>query len=138
MPGYDQFLAAAVAGDFFAVESNRDQATETTLGLVEIATQVETDAGTDDQRTITPAKLAGYVSSQNIPKGYSQTGVGIGTAAGTQTITHNLGTRDVFVSVYDATTHEEYEVEVIHATTNTITIDANGSPKTVDVAIIGF
>lgn len=33
------------------------QATETTLGIAEIATQAETDAGTDDLRTVTPLKL---------------------------------------------------------------------------------
>lgn len=36
------------------------QATETAAGIAEIATQAETDAGTDDQRIVTPAKLAAY------------------------------------------------------------------------------
>lgn len=43
------------------------QATETTRGSLEIATQAETDAGVDNVRAITPAKLKGaltnYVSS---------------------------------------------------------------------------
>ena len=34
------------------------QATETVSGIAEIATQVETDAGTDDTRMITPLKLS--------------------------------------------------------------------------------
>ena len=34
------------------------QATESVIGIAEIATQVETDAGTDDTRIITPLKLA--------------------------------------------------------------------------------
>ena len=37
-----------------------DQATEETLGGGEIATQAETDAGTDDLRIVTPKKLANY------------------------------------------------------------------------------
>ena len=36
------------------------QATEAIVGIAEIATQVETDAGTDDQRIVTPLKLASY------------------------------------------------------------------------------
>lgn len=43
------------------------QATETTRGSLEIATQAETDAGVDNIRAVTPAKLKGalatYVSS---------------------------------------------------------------------------
>ena len=36
------------------------QATETTIGGGELATQAETDAGTDDQRIVTPLKLANF------------------------------------------------------------------------------
>jgi hypothetical protein len=40
------------------------QATESALGLAEIATQAETDAGTDDERIVTPKKLRnGFVVS---------------------------------------------------------------------------
>lgn len=35
-------------------------ASETVKGIIEIATQVETDAGTDDLRAVTPLKLANY------------------------------------------------------------------------------
>lgn len=35
-------------------------ASETTAGVLEIATQGETDTGTDDSRAVTPAKLANY------------------------------------------------------------------------------
>lgn len=36
------------------------EASETNAGIIEIATQAETDAGTDDARAVTPAKLANY------------------------------------------------------------------------------
>lgn len=48
---------AAVGGDWFILETNRDQATETTKGVAELATQAEVDTGTDDLRIITPLKL---------------------------------------------------------------------------------
>ena len=54
------------------------QATETTRGSLEIATQAETDAGVDNIRAVTPAKLKGaltnYVRSDtNIVKLWSGT-----------------------------------------------------------------
>lgn len=48
--------------NWHTLESNRDQATETVKGVAEIATQVEADAGTDDARIITAAKLAAVPS----------------------------------------------------------------------------
>lgn len=42
-------------------------ATETQQGIAEIATQVETDAGTDDTRIVTPLKLANFVASGGFP-----------------------------------------------------------------------
>lgn len=64
--GGDQATAGA---DFFILESNRDQATETTLGVIRLATQAEVNAGTDDSRAVTPLKLktfadAGYIRNQ--------------------------------------------------------------------------
>jgi len=70
-------------------------------------------------------------------KKYTATGVSIGTTPGLQTITHNLNTRSVVVSIIDETTFVEYECDVIHATLNTITIQASGSTKTVTATIEG-
>lgn len=47
-----------VDANWMVIESNRDQATETTLGVAKLATQAEADAGTDDLSIITPLKLA--------------------------------------------------------------------------------
>ena len=41
-----------------SISTNVPQATETVAGKAEIATQIETDDGVDDQRFVTPAKLA--------------------------------------------------------------------------------
>lgn len=47
------------------------------------------------------------------------------------TITHNLGTRDVTVGVYlAASTYDEVECDVLHATTNTITLVFAVAPTT--------
>jgi len=92
-------------------------ASETTAGIAEIATQAETDAGTDDARIVTPLKLATW--SGRIKK-YS---VAIGDGSNTSyTVTHNLASRDVQVTVYNASTYDEVITDVTHTTTNTLTI----------------
>lgn len=69
-------------------------ASETVAGIAEIATQAETDAGTDDLRFITPLKLATYA---NRAKRFSAS---YGDGSATQyDITHNLGTKDVVVQI---------------------------------------
>ncbi len=46
-------------------------ANETQAGIAEIATQVETDAGVDDTRIVTPLKLANFVGSGGIPGSFT-------------------------------------------------------------------
>lgn len=70
-------------------------ATETSAGIAEVATQAETNAGTDDARFVTPQKLAGYTG---MLKRMSQP-IGDGSAT-SFTITHNFNSRDVNVEVY--------------------------------------
>lgn len=126
----------ASLSDFTLVQYNLTDATETRKGVAEIATQAETNAGTDDSRIVTPLKLKNASFLQNLAKKYSGSTT-IGTLAGAQTITHNLGTRDVVVSVYDSATFEQYSVEIVHSTLNTITISANGTNVAVNYAIVG-
>jgi len=98
-------------------------ASESTAGIAELATQAETDAGTDDLRIVTPLKLATW--SGRIKK-YS---VSIGNGSATSyTVTHNLASRDVHVTVYNASTYDEVITDVTHATTNTLTIVFASAP----------
>lgn len=86
---------ASTDADWMVAESNRDQATETILGLSKIATQALTDAGVDDLTYITPLKLATNLSNNNITEitasnGLTKTGNDItlgGTITGATTIT---------------------------------------------------
>jgi len=50
------------------IERNDDLATEDNPGLIEIATQAETDAGTDDQRAVTPLKLKTALTDWDVRK----------------------------------------------------------------------
>jgi hypothetical protein len=73
-------------------------ASETTSGIAEIATQAETDTGTDDLRIVSPAKLR---NSPYALRTVSQT-IGDGSAA-TFSVTHPFNTFDVEVTVREAT-----------------------------------
>ena len=90
-------------------------ASESTPGIAEIATQAEVDAGTDDQRIVTPAKLASW--SGRLRK-YA---VSIGDGSATSyTITHSFNTRDVIVRLFpNSGDYDDVEVDVRRPTTNT-------------------
>lgn len=100
-----------------AFGTSAPSASESTAGIAELATQAETDAGTDDARIITPLKLATW--SGRIKKFSVSIGDGSATS---YTITHNLASRDVHVTVYNASNYEEVITDVAHTTTNTLTV----------------
>lgn len=75
--------------------SGAGAASETSAGIAELATQAETDAGTDDARIVTPLKLA--TSPWASKKFAANFGDGSATS---YAITHNLNTFDVDVEVY--------------------------------------
>lgn len=52
------------AADWIQLEVNRDHATTTVLGLIILATQTEVNTGTDTQKAVTPATLAGRTATE--------------------------------------------------------------------------
>jgi hypothetical protein len=98
-------------------------ASETTAGIAELATQAEVNTGTDDLRIVTPLKLANW--SGRIKKFATSIGDGTNTS---YTVTHNLGTLDVNVTVFANSTGDEVFTDVVHATTNTLTIVFASAP----------
>ena len=99
-------------------------ASETTAGIAELATQGETDTGTDDLRIVTPLKLANY-SGRKLK--FTQT-IGDGSAT-SYAVTHNLGTRDVTVAVYlNSGTYDEVIADVQRTSTNVVTIIFSSAP----------
>lgn len=99
-------------------------ASESTAGKIEIATQAETDTGTDDTRAITPLKLKTWSLA---PKRYSSD---VGDGSNTSyTITHNLGTRELTVAVYrNSGNYDEVECEVRHTSTTALTLVFSAAP----------
>jgi len=130
---------ATVGANWDIVQANLLPASETDAGYIEIATQAETDAGTDDARAVTPLKLTTFVANQNIPKKFVDT-FGDG-ALKTFTINHNLETRDAVVEIRQTATPYELVLAAVEFTdANNITISVTGPAPTLDeytVTVIG-
>ena len=69
----EAITAMGVKGDSNPLNHDRPiQATESVVGIAEIATQAETDTGSDDTRMVTPAKLAAYSGLAPLSKAGSE------------------------------------------------------------------
>ena len=117
-------MATTSAADWIQLEVNRDQATETVLGVARIATQTEVNTGTNDTAFVTPLKLATLLA--NAVGGYA-TNIGNGTLT-SYAVTHNLGTRDVTVLVYDNATYEQVFADVAMTSTSVATFSFATAP----------
>jgi hypothetical protein len=112
------------AADWIQLEVNRDQATETVLGVSRIATQTEVNTGTNDTAYVTPLKLVTYLN--NAVGGYA---ANVGdTSATSYVLTHNLGTRDVTVLIYDNATYEQVYADVVMTSTSVVTVSFATAP----------
>lgn len=107
-------------------------ASETSAGIIEIATQTETNTGTDDARAITPLKLANYTG---FTKKYA---ANVGDGSNTSyTVTHNLGSRDVVTSVRgNASPYAEVIAEVEVTDDNTVTVKFASAPTSNQYRVI--
>ena len=83
--------------------------------------------------------ISEYGTAVTILKKYSATLTGDNSKT-SFAVTHNLGTKDVIVQVYDNSTYEEVIVDITRNTTNQVTIDfaqAVATGKTYRVVVIG-
>jgi hypothetical protein len=103
-----------------------DAATTAQSGIVELATNAETRAGTSTTRVLTPSNLSDikYIAT-----------IGDGTAT-SYTVTHGLGSRRVMVQMYDSSTYETVYAQVVRTTTTAITVDFNNAPSANDVTVM--
>lgn len=77
------------------------------------------------------AVVANGATISNVGDDLLKYAVSIGDGTNTSyTVTHNFGSRDVIARVYDNTTFEEIRPDVVHATTNTVTVGFAVAPST--------
>lgn len=103
-------------------------ATASAQGAVELATAAEVQTGTDTSRVVTPDTLAAKSVVADID-------VSSLTDANIVTITHNLGTADIMVQVYDKTTEANIMCDIARTTddfstasTSVVSIDFGTAP----------
>lgn len=156
----DNASTSTYAANWLSLEVNRDQATESVLGLVTLATQTEVNTGTNSTDAVTPLTLSGRTATETrsgIAEIATQTEVNTGTddativtplklktlldnrtggyaanvGDGTNTsfaLTHNLGTRDITIAIYDNTTFEEIYTDVVLTSTSVVTVSFATAP----------
>ncbi len=86
------------------------------------------DTSADANKALTIANLASAIQGNN---GYATT-----ITAWGGTTTHNLGTYDVNVQLYDNTTKETIYADIDRTTTNAIVVDGNGAVPTGGVRVL--
>ena len=117
---------------FSAFGTSAPSASETTAGIAELATQAETDAGTDDARIVTPLKLATYANKKL--KFAALFGDGSATS---YAITHSLGTKDVLVQVYrNSGNFDQIMCDVERTSTSVVTLKFGAAPTTNQFRVI--
>lgn len=110
-------------------------ATDTTKGKVELATQSEVNTGTDTTRVVTPATLANYTG---YVRKFSAT-IGDGSTL-SYTVTHSLNTEDVSVTTRSALTTKDMTIVAWRPTgVNTIAVEFDTAPasSSIRVTVIG-
>ena len=93
-------------------------------GIVELATNAETAAGTDATRAVTPASLEYFYESKN----YSAS-IGNGTDTSID-VTHGLGTTDVIVQVFEVASGATVFTDTIRTDANTVQLIFAEAPAT--------
>ncbi len=122
----------AALADWTVVNKNIDDivdASETSKGIIELATQAEADAGTDAVRAITPDTLQGVIGfTGTLSASLTFTGlIGNGTLT-TIVVTHSIGRKDVQTQLFDASTGDLVVCEVENTSTTTTTLKFNTAP----------
>ena len=111
---------------YVEISASPGQATESAAGIAELATQTEVNTGTDDQRIVTPLKLAVYVNGMTKKITASNGALTSSSGICTWTISNTLSTADVEVRVYEILSGETVIPEV-STTSSTITIKINSA-----------
>lgn len=104
--------------------SSAGAASTSSAGIIQLATQAETDTGTDALKAVTPATLAAAVWGTR----KNNTNIGDGSAT-SYVVTHNFNTRDVLVEVYrNSGNFDSVLCEVQRTSVNAVTLVFDTAP----------
>jgi len=113
----------ADAIEFTVFGQSTPPASDTQAGIVERATQSEVDAGTDNERFVTPETLANYAGM--LRKFSALIGDGSATS---YAVSHNLGTRQVIVQVFqNGGSYDAVDCEAELTSTDVVTLKFNSA-----------
>ena len=116
---------ASVGASWIILEQNIQYASETISGYIQLATQVEVDAGTEATKAVTPATLASALAGLDLTNNHS---ADVGdTVAKIFAITHTLNTTEVQVQIKDNGTLELVEADITITDANTVTVEFKGN-----------
>lgn len=113
---------AAVGTSWSILQSNVDLATDTVVGLVELATQAETQAKSATDKVVTPADLGDFARKV--------TGLMGDGALAALPIVHGLGTQYATAQVFDEATGAQVECDIVITNATTITFTFAVIPTT--------
>ena len=124
--------------DWTMLQGDLDHASLTKAGIIELATQAETTAGSDANRAVTPKTLKGVLgTATGVTLAHSAKGQIINPGK-TVTISHNFGYKPVaYSAVQDG---KGVEVEFTTATTTSAKFSVNVAPatgKNIEIVITG-
>lgn len=109
-------------GNYFSIQTNTVAASESASGTVELASNTEALAGSNSLKAITPSSLSHVLNNNR----YTQL-FGDGTST-SYTITHNLNSLDVDITVFLVSTNEVILVNKTVVDTNTISLQVTPAP----------
>jgi hypothetical protein len=105
------------------IQKNIEAASESVAGYVQLATDTETNAGTVNDKAVSPKRLDDWANQANktVVRKRTYTGQDLSSPV---VLTHGLGNNNVIVSVYDESTSEEIVVGVVKGS-GTVTVSSN-------------
>ena len=76
-----------------------------------------------------------YKTIQNVQESTFATSIGDGSAT-SYTVTHNLGTKDVIVQLYDVSSDDTVFADVVRTSTTVVTVSFTSAPSTNDIRVL--
>jgi len=102
-------------------------ATTVDKGIIRLGTQIEVDAGSLTNVSVSPATLVSYINSRESSAGYSAD-IGDGTAT-TFDLAHGLNTKLVLVEIFDNSTGATVYADVLRNTVSNVRIVVKTAPS---------